>query len=66
MADFVNASEWIYGPRMPYYGLQVTLHAPATQVHFLRDKGFSVVPGYTTDVIITRREVQLLVKGNLQ
>jgi len=66
MADFVNASEWTYGPRMPYYGIRVTVHAPETQVHFLRDKGFSIVPGYTTDVTIARREVQLLVKAVLQ
>jgi len=56
-----STDEWTFGPNMFYQGFRVVLHSPGTRVRKIENKGFPVLPGLTTQVVVTREETVLLV-----
>lgn len=59
--EVIKDSDWTFGPNYMYGGFRVAVHPAGTRVHYLRDKGFSLLPGYTTEVALKRQEISILV-----
>lgn len=52
---------WTHGPFMNYQGFSLTIHDPSSNLVLLQDTGIPIAIGHTTDVIISKKEVNLLV-----